>query len=42
MVDGTPGSKGNCSNTELVNLMFIEFNSLQFNLKYVGFSNSTK
>ena len=37
MVDGTPGSKGNCSNIELVNLMFIEFNSLQFNLKYVGF-----
>ena len=42
MVDGTPGSKGNFSNIEFINLMFIEFNSLQFNLKYVGFSNSTK
>ena len=42
IVDGTPGSNGNGSNTEFVNWMLIDLSSWCLNLKYIGFSTSVK
>ena len=42
IVDGTPGSNGNGSNTEFVNWMLIDLSSWCLNLKYIGFSTSIK